>query len=222
MLWIAFIAGVLALVVVDLLVVRARGGVVSAKAAAVWVGIYVSLSLGFAGFLYWLGGAKVAATWLTAYVIEYALSVDNLFVFLVIVSYFRISKEAQHKLLYWGVVGAFAMRATLIGLGSSLVTRFTWVLYGFGAFLLFTAWKLLFSGGDDDAVDPETNPVLRLARKILPIATGEHGKAFIIREQGRTLLTRLFLVLLVVETSDLIFALDATGSTAGPRNCVHR
>ena len=207
-------AGVLTLVVIDLMVVRSRGGVVSALAAGIWVGIYVALSLGFAGFLFTLGGAKVAVTWLTAYVIEYALSVDNLFVFLVIFSYFKVPKSSQHRLLYWGVVGAFAMRATLIGVGSGLVTRFTFVLYGFGAFLLFTAWKLLFSA-DDDAVDPESNQVLKLARKVLPVAVEEHPNQFFVSEKGRWVVTPLLLVLLVVETSDLIFAFDSIPAALG-------
>ena len=205
---------VLALVVIDLLVVRAKGGVVSTGAAGIWVGVYVTLSLCFAGFLYTLGGTKVAATFLTAYVIEYALSVDNLFVFLVIFAYFKVPKTVQHRLLYWGVVGAFGMRAALIGLGASLVTRFEFILYGFGAFLLFTAWKLLFAK-EDDAMDPESNKVLKLARRVLPVATGEHGAAFVVREGGRLMVTPLLLVLLVVETSDLLFAFDSIPAALG-------
>jgi tellurite resistance protein TerC len=214
-LWIGFLVSVLALVAIDLLVVRARGGVVSAKAAGVWVGIYVALSLGFAAFLYLEGGPKIAATFLTAYVIEYALSVDNLFVFLVIFSFFKVKKDAQHRLLYWGVVGAFAMRAGLISLGASLVTRFSWILYGFGAFLLFTAWKLLFAKTEEESPDLENNKVLQLARRVLPVATREHGLAFVVKENGRTVVTALALVLLVVEASDLIFALDSIPAALG-------
>ncbi len=205
---------VFALVVVDLVVVRARGGVVSAAAAGVWVGIYVTLSLGFAGFLYTLGGTKTAATFLTAYVIEYALSVDNLFVFLVIFSYFKVPRGAQHRLRYWGVVGAFGMRATLIGVGAGLVTRFEFILYFFGAFLLFTAWKLLFAK-EDEAMDPESNRVLKLARRVLPVAVEDHGSAFFVREAGRLVVTPMLLVLLVVETSDLLFALDSIPAALG-------
>ena len=175
LLWIGFLVGVLALVAIDLTLVKAKGGTVSVKAAGIWVGVYVTLSLAFAGFLYTLGGMKVAGTFLTAYVIEYALSVDNLFVFLVIFSYFKIKKDAQHRLLYWGVLGAFGMRALLIGLGAQLVTQFTWILYGFGIFLLYTAWKLI-TAGDEEDVDPEKNIILRWARKVLPVATGDTAR----------------------------------------------
>src|SRR5512140_1651079 len=135
------------LVVIDLTAVRARGGVVSTKLASVWVGIYVLLALAFASFLFTRGGQRPAVTFLTAWVIEYALSVDNLFVFIVIFDFFQVKQNARHKLLYWGVLGAFALRGTMIGLGSALVTRFEWLLYGFGAVLLWTAYKLL-KGGD--------------------------------------------------------------------------
>ncbi len=203
------------LVVIDLTLVKAKGGTVSVKSAAIWVGVYVVLSLGFAGYLYTLGGMKAAGTFLTVYVIEYALSVDNLFVFLVIFSYFKIQKDAQHRLLYWGVVGAFAMRALMIGLGAQLVTQFTWILYGFGGFLLWTAYKLIASGGEEEDVDPEKNVVLRLARKALPVATQDHGKHFFAIENGRKVVTPLFLVLLVVETSDVLFALDSIPAALG-------
>jgi tellurite resistance protein TerC len=198
-LWVGFLVGVLALVVVDLLVVRSKGGVVS---------------LGFAGFLYTLGGAKVTVTFLTAYVIEYALSVDNLFVFLVIFSYFKVAKDTQHRLLYWGVAGAFAMRATLITVGAGLVQRFEWILYGFGAFLLFTAWKLLFAK-EEDEVDPENNAVLKLARRVLPVSTTKEPHGFFVKEAGKWMVTPLLLVLIVIETSDLLFALDSIPAALG-------
>ncbi len=203
-----------ALVVIDLSLVKAKGGTVSVKAAGIWVGVYVTLSLAFAGFLYTLGGVKTAGTFLTVYVIEYALSVDNLFVFLVIFSYFKIKKDAQHRLLYWGVLGAFGLRALLIGLGAKLVTQFTWVLYGFGVFLLYTAFKLITAGEEED-VDPEKNVVLRWARKVLPVATQDHDKAFFSIENGKRVVTPLFLVLLVVETSDVLFALDSIPAALG-------
>lgn len=212
-LWFSFLAGVMAVIAVDLTV--SKGSEITPRKAAAWTGVWVSLSLGFAAVLYWLGGAHAAFPFLTAYVVEYALSVDNLFVFLVIFSYFKVQKAAQHRLLYWGIIGAFILRGTLIGLGTALVAQFTWILYLFGAFLLFTAYKLLFSGGDDDEVDPESNKVLQLARKVLPVSTKEHGLAFVVKEEGRRLVTPLFLVLLVVETSDLLFALDSIPAVLG-------
>ncbi|MEW5740355.1 MAG: TerC family protein [Myxococcota bacterium] len=212
-LWAGFLLGVLLVIAVDLSV--SKGSEITPRKAAMWTGVWVSLSLSFAGLLYFLGGPKAAFPFLTAYVVEYALSVDNLFVFLVIFSYFKVPKVAQHRLLYWGIIGAFVLRGVLIGLGTALVAKFTWILYFFGAFLLFTAWKLLFSGGDDDEVDPESNKVLHLARRVLPVSTKEHGLAFVVREEGRRMVTPLFLVLLVVETSDLLFALDSIPAVLG-------
>ena len=126
-----------------------------------------------------------------------------------------MKKEAQHRLLYWGVVGAFAMRGILIGLGAQLVTQFTFILYGFGLFLLYTAYKLIASGGDDEQIDPEKNPVLKWARKVLPVAKEDHGHFFTGVENGKRVVTPLFLVLLVVETSDLLFALDSIPAALG-------
>lgn len=212
-LWTAFLLGAIAVVAVDLL--AARGQVVTPRKAAIWTGIWVSLSVGFAGVLYALYGTKAAGSFLTAYVIEYALSVDNLFVFLVVFSYFKVENRAQHRLLYWGIVGAFILRGTLIALGTTLVAKFEWILYIFGAFLLYTAYKLLFSGAEDDEVDPESNKVLQFARRVLPVSTQEHGLAFFVKENGRRLVTPLFLVLLVVETTDLLFALDSIPAVLG-------
>ncbi len=213
-LWGGFLAAMVLLVVIDLTAVRARGGVVSSKLAGFWVGVYVLLALGFAGFLYTRGGHKPAVTFLTAWVIEYALSVDNLFVFIVIFDFFQVRQNARHKLLYWGVLGAFALRGTMIGLGSALVTRFEWLLYGFGAVLLWTAYKLL-KGGEDDSVDPEKNWLFRWARQVLPLAEGEHGSAFFAVENGRLRATFLLLVLIVIETSDLLFAFDSIPAALG-------
>lgn len=213
-LWAGFLLGVVAIVAVDLRL--ARGGELTTRKAAVWTGVWVSLSLGFAGYLYWRAGAKAAVPFLTAYVIEYALSVDNLFVFIVVFAFFKVdSPRAQHRLLYWGILGAFVLRGALIGLGTTLVREFEWLLYGFGAFLLYTAWKLLASGDEEEQVDPEQSRVLRLARRVLPVSGGEHGLKFFVREDGRRKVTLLFLVLLVVETTDLLFALDSIPAVLG-------
>lgn len=213
LLWAGFLVGVVVVIAIDLSV--SRGSEITPRKAAAWTAVWVTLSLGFAGLLFHLGGATAAFPFVTAYVVEYALSVDNLFVFLVIFSYFKVPKAAQHRLLYWGIIGAFLMRGAMIGLGTALVAKFTWLLYFFGAFLLFTAWKLLFSGAQDDEVDPESNKVLKLARRVLPVSTKEHGLAFVVKEEGRRLVTPLFLVLLVVETSDLLFALDSIPAVLG-------
>jgi tellurite resistance protein TerC len=214
-LWIGFIAVVTVLIGIDLRAVKVRGGAVSARGAAMWVGLWVALSLGFAGFLHHLGGTRVSVPFLTAWVIEYALSVDNLFVFLLVFSYFKVRPDAQHRLLYWGVVGAFLLRGVLIAAGTQLVQRFHWVLYVFGAFLIFTAFKLLFTGENEEEVDPENNRVLKLARKLLPVAKEDHGIAFTAHEAGRLVVTPMFLILIVVETTDLIFALDSIPAALG-------
>lgn len=212
LLWAGFLVGVLAVISVDLLL--SRGEAVTPRKATAWTGVWVFLSLAFAGLLHFLGGTKASVPFLTAYVIEYALSVDNLFVFLVIFSYFKVESAAQHRLLYWGILGAFVLRGVLIFLGTSLVAEFEWILYFFGAFLLWTAWKLLFSSADDD-VDPEANQVLKLARRVLRVTDGPRGLAFVVREEGKLFFTPLFLVLLVVETSDLLFALDSIPAVLG-------
>ncbi len=207
-LWTGFLLGVVVIITIDLQL--AGGKEVTPRTAGIWTGVWVSLSLAFAGLLFWLGGTRPAGQFLTAYVIEYALSVDNLFVFIIIFGYFKVTKAAQHRLLYWGIIGAFILRGLLIFLGAALVTRFTWVLYFFGAFLLYTAFKLLFGQDEDEQVDPENLPVLKLARRVLPVAEkNTDDNHFTTRAQGRFQFTPLFLVLLVVESSDLLFALDS-------------
>lgn len=212
-LWLGFLLGATVVVGIDL---RISGGkAVSPRVAAMWTGVWVALSLAFGGFLYTLGGARAAVPFLTAYVIEYALSVDNLFVFLVIFSFFKVPSAAQHRLLYWGIIGAFVLRGSLIALGTTLIDRFEWVLYIFAATLLYTAWKLLFSKAEDQ-IDPEKNKAFVWARRVLPISSGEnHGLAFIVKEGGKTHFTTLFLVLLVVETSDVLFAIDSIPAVLG-------
>lgn len=206
-LWASFFVGVVIVVAIDLF--ASGGKEVTPKKAALWTGVWVSLSLAFAGFLHTQYGTTASVPFLTAYVIEYALSVDNLFVFLVIFSAFKVGNRAQHRLLYWGIIGAFLLRGTLIFLGTALVTKFEWLLYVFGVFLLYTAYKLLFSRAEDEAVDPEQNPLLKWGRRVLPVSSQDHGLAFFVREGGKLVVTPLFLVLLVVETSDILFALDS-------------
>ncbi|MDP2275933.1 MAG: TerC family protein [Archangium sp.] len=205
-LWAVFLVGAAVVVGIDLF--AAGGKEVTPKKAGLWTAVWVSLSLGFAGFLHFEYGAIASVPFLTAYVIEYALSVDNLFVFIVVFSAFKVSNRAQHRLLYWGIIGAFILRGTLIFLGASLVAKFEWLLYLFGAFLLYTAWKLLFTK-EDEQVDPEQNPILKWGRRVLPVSTQDHGLSFIVREDGKAKVTPLFLALLVVETTDVLFALDS-------------
>lgn len=213
MLWAAFLCGVVVVVAIDLF--AAGGKEITTRKAAIWTGIWVTLSLSFAGFLHWQFGATASVPFITAYVVEYALSVDNLFVFLVIFSAFKISNRAQHRLLYWGIIGAFLLRGLLIGLGTALVAKAGWLLYGFGVFLLYTAYKLLFAGEADDEVNPEENPLLKWGRRVLPVSTGDHDLKFFAREGGKLVVTPLFLVLGVVETTDLLFAVDSIPAVLG-------
>jgi tellurite resistance protein TerC len=206
---------VLVLIGIDLRAVKVRGGTVTAKAAAMWVSLWVAASLAFAGYLHHQHGARASVPFLTAWVLEYALSVDNLFVFVLVFGYFKVRPDAQHRLLYWGVMGAFILRASLIGAGAAAIQRFHWLLYGFGAFLVYTAWKLLFTGENEEEVDPENNKVLKLARRWLPVSKDDHGIAFVAVEAGKRVVTPLFLILLVVETTDLLFALDSIPAALG-------
>ncbi|MBI3181276.1 MAG: TerC family protein [Myxococcales bacterium] len=202
------------MIALDLGVTQRRGGIVTTRAAAVWSAIWISIAVAFGGLIWWHSGMKLAVPYFTGYVVEKALSVDNLFVFLMVFAFFKVKHEHQHHLLYWGILGALIMRGALILAGTALVARFHWLLYGFGVFLTWTAWKMAFSK-DDGGVDPEQNRVLKLARRYLPISSGESGKKFFVRQAGRLMATPLFLILIVVETTDLLFALDSIPAILG-------
>jgi tellurite resistance protein TerC len=169
--------------------------------------VWVSLAAAFAGFVYFWRGSESALQFVTAYLIEESLSVDNMFVFLVIFSYFKVPGEYEHRVLFWGILGALVMRGVLIFAGVALIQRFHWIIYLFGAFLIITGLKLAFQ--KEEAVDPGRNPVLRLTRRLVPMTEKFAGSKFFIRSGGRYLATPLFVVLIVVETTDLIFALDS-------------
>ena len=215
-LWVGFNLFILAMLALDLGVFHREDHVVSPKEAMGWTGVWVCLSLLFWGTLWGTGhwDRDQAMQWVTAYVVEYALSVDNLFVFLLVFTYFRVDPKVQHRVLFWGILGAFVMRATLIVTGTALVRRFNWVLYLFGAFLVFTAVKMAFSK-DEEEPDPEQGLVVRVARRLLPVARQGEGHHFFTLEDGRRKVTPLFLVLLVVEFTDLLFALDSIPAVLG-------
>lgn len=212
-LWVGFNVVVAVLLAIDIGVLHRKVHVVSPREATGWTLAWITLSLGFCGGIWWQFGSKPALEFLTGYVIEYSLSVDNLFVFLVVFGYFKVKPEYRHKLLFWGILGAVFMRAILILVGTALAQKFDWVFYIFGAFLIYTAYKMLTSG--DEEIDPSHNPVLKLAHRVLRIAPGDHGDKFFVRQNGSLLATNLFLVLLVVETTDLIFALDSIPAVMG-------
>ena len=205
--WIGFSVLVLGLLVLDLGVLNRRSHVLSIKEAATWSAGLVSLALLFGGFLWWREGATHALEYYTGYLIELSLSVDNLFVFILIFQYFAVPAELQPRVLKWGIVGAIVMRAIMIGLGALLLARFTWIIYVFGGILVWTGIRM-YRGGDE-RVEPEKNPIIRIARKVLPVTPAYEGQAFLVRTHKGWYATPLLLVVLFVEWSDLVFAIDS-------------
>jgi tellurite resistance protein TerC len=211
--WIGFNAVVLTLIAVDLLVFHRRPRHVSLKEAAAWSGLWIGLSLTFSLFVFRFMGKTSGLEFLTGYLIEYALSVDNIFVFVLIFGYFRIPMEYQHRVLLWGIMGALILRGAMIGAGAVLVSRFEWILYVFGAFLVFTGVRMAMQKADAQ-YDPEDNPMLRLVRRMIPVTSEYHGQKFFVRAPDaagtvRLMATPLFIVLILVETTDVIFATDS-------------
>ncbi|NOK37181.1 TerC family protein [Corallococcus exercitus] len=212
--WVGFNVFVLAMLALDLGLFHRKEHAVSSKEATLWTLVWVSISLAFCGGILHYGGKAPALEWLTAYVVEYALSVDNLFVFLMVFGYFRVPPQHQHRVLFWGILGAFVMRAVLIVAGTALVARFEWLIFLFGAFLVYTASKMLWSKDDDD-VDPEAGFIVKMSRRLLPVARQGDGSRFFITEDGRRKVTPLFIVLMVVEATDLLFAMDSIPAVLG-------
>lgn len=209
---------VILMLLVDLGLFHRKTREVKVREALIMSGIWILIALGFNFGLYLWMGTEVALQFLAGYLLEKSLSVDNLFVFLLIFSYFRVPAQYQYKVLFWGIIGALIMRATFIGLGTALISRFHWIMYLFGAFLVYTGAKLAISGGDEDEVEPEANPFVRLFKNIFPIEKDFHEGRFFIQKAGRTFATPLFIVLIVVETTDLVFALDSIPAVFGVSN----
>ena len=204
--WVAFHLAVFVALFVDLFSDRAHERI-SLPSAIRRSFLWVGLSLTFNAFVWWFEGPDQAVDFLTGYVIEYSLSVDNIFVFGVIFAYFRVPPRYEHRVLIWGILGALVMRATMIGLGVALVSRFHPVLFIFGAFLVITGLRMLL--GKSEPIDLEHNFVLRLVRRMLPVTNDYHGPKFIALVGGRRMLTPLALVLIVIEVMDLVFAVDS-------------
>jgi tellurite resistance protein TerC len=211
--WPLFILAVLALLALDLFGFSREDGAVPPKRALALSAFWASLALAFGLGLVWRQGWQAGLQFFTGYLLELSLSVDNLLVFVLIFSAFHVESRYQRTVLLWGVLGALAFRGLFIGLGAALVARWHWVLWVFGAFLLFTALRMAF--GREEDVDPEQGWVLRLGRRFLPMAPGEHGGRLWARSAKGWLPTSLFLVLLVVETSDLAFAVDSIPAVFG-------
>jgi tellurite resistance protein TerC len=205
--WVAFLALITTLLLVDLLVLHRDAHVISTKAAAIEAAVWVSIGLSFALVVLSAWGSQAAGEYVSGYLIELSLSVDNVFVWAIIMSYFAVPRAYQFRVLFWGVFGAVVLRFTFIFLGVGLLNRFEWMLFVFGGFLIFTAVRLLRH--DDEEIHPENNPVLKVVRKVVPSTTEYHGQAMFIKEAGKRLATPLFAVLIVIETSDVVFAVDS-------------
>ena len=216
--WVWFIGAVLVFLALDLGVFHRTPHAVGFGEALMWTTIWFSMSMAFA---FWIAPAMVGEQWtgdhtklfITGYVVELSLSMDNVFVIALIFSFFRVPAEFQHRVLFWGILGALVMRAAMILLGASLIHQFHWILYLFGAFLLITGIKMLFAG--DEEVEPEKNIAIRLARKFYPVSTEFEGQKFFTELNGRRALTPLALCLIMVETTDLIFAVDSIPAIFG-------
>src|SRR6266853_1027906 len=204
--WSGFIACVLVLLYLDLAVFHRRAHVVRFKESLAWTAIWFCLAMLFALGLKPMRGEKEALEFVTGYLIELSLSMDNVFVIALIFSYFRIPSEYQHRVLFWGILGALIMRGFMIGIGVALITLLNWILYVFGALLVFSGIKMMFV---ETEVEPEKNWVIRLVRKFYPVAPQLDGHKFVTHWDGKRALTPLALVLLMVETTDLIFAVDS-------------
>ena len=205
--WIAFHLGVFLVLAIDLVGFNRKAHVVSIREASIWSIVWVALSLGFNLLVWHLKGADAAVDFFTGYVIEYSLSVDNIFVFVLIFTYFQVRRKYQHRVLVWGIIGALVMRGVMIWLGVALVDRFHWILYIFGAFLLITGIRMMMSHGEE--IDLESNFVLRFCRRWMRVTPEYHEQHFVVRKGGYLMLTPLALVLIVIDIMDLIFAVDS-------------
>ena len=212
-LWVGFIAFVLAMLSLDLGVFNRTPHVVEAKEALTWTVVWVGLALAFAAGLMVFVGNQAAMTFLTGYVIEESLSIDNIFVIVLIFQYFAVPAQFQHRVLFWGILGALLMRGLFIGLGAALLARFDWIFYIFGALLVITGVRMALK--QDEEFDGDQNPVVKLVRRFLPLTHDYRGKHFFSTERGRRYGTPLLLVLVLVEATDLIFAIDSIPAIFG-------
>ncbi|MBI5687285.1 MAG: TerC family protein [Verrucomicrobia bacterium] len=205
--WIGFGVFVLAVLALDLGVFHRKSHIVGFREALGWTGVWVTLALLFGAGVWHFAGPQKGLEFFTGYLIEYSLSADNVFVFALIFSYFAVPAQWQHKVLFWGIIGALVMRLAMIGLGVALIHRFSWILYVFAAFLIFTGLKMVFRKGEE--LHPESNPVVRWFTKAVSVTPSFHQDRFFVRTDGRWVATPLMVVLVCVEMSDLVFAVDS-------------
>lgn len=211
--WVGFIAFVLAMLALDLGVFHREAHEVRPAEAAIWTAVWVALALLFAAGLFVTYGHEVGLTFLTGYIIEESLSIDNIFVIVLIFEFFRVPKRAHHRVLFYGILGALAMRGLFIGLGAVLIARFHWILYLFGAMLVITGVRMAVKS--DEEFDGNDNPIVRGVRRFLPLSRDYHGTRFFVVEAGRRVATPLLLVLILVEFTDLVFAVDSIPAIFG-------
>ena len=205
--WAGFLLFVLLMLALDLGVFHRKSHEVKIREALIWSAVWISLALLFNVGVYFLMGKEKAIEFLTGYVIEKSLSVDNLFVFIMVFSYFNVDTKYQHKVLFWGILGALVMRAIFIFAGVALIQQFHWIIYIFGAFLIFTGIKMLAQ--KDEKIEPEKNPLVRLFKRFFPVTDTMHGDRFFVKINAKIVATPLFIVLLIIEFTDLIFAVDS-------------
>ena len=211
--WVAFLAFIVAMLALDLGVFRRKSHEVSMKEALIWCAVWFSLAMGFNLIVYNWQGKEAALQFFTGYLVEICLSVDNVFVFILLFSYFRVPSEHQHRVLFWGIIGAVLMRAIFIAAGIAILNALHWVIYVFGAFLVYTGIKMALPGHSES--DPEKNIAVKLARKMFPITPGYVGGKFFTKIDGRLFATPLFVVLLAIETTDVVFAIDSIPAILG-------
>jgi tellurite resistance protein TerC len=195
------------MLLLDLLVFHRNAHEVSMREAAVTSAVWITLGLSFAGVVAWAWGATAGGEYLAGYLIEKSLSVDNIFVFALLLSYFAVPKENQHRVLFWGVLGALVFRAIFIAAGATLLETFSWTIYVFGAFLVLTGVKMARHDGGE--VHPDRNPVLRAVRRLVPLTPEYHGQRFFVKDGARRLATPMLAVLVAIETTDVLFAVDS-------------
>ena len=205
--WGLFIGFIAVLIVADLLLVHRTAHEITFKEAAVESAIWITIGVSFTGVVFWWHGSQAAGEYISGYLIEKSLSIDNVFVWAVIFSYFAVPKKYQFRTLFWGIFGALVLRAIFIFAGVALINTFAWTLAIFGVILLYSAWKIAFH--DDGEVHPEKNPVLRVVRKVIPSSTEYDGQKLFTLENGKRLATPLLAVLIMVETTDVVFAVDS-------------
>ena len=211
--WAGFAVFILLMLALDLGVLNRKAHVIKYRAAVTWSIVWVTLALLFGAGVYWKLGSLAGKQFLAGYIIELSLSVDNLFVFILIFSYFKVPAKFQHRVLFWGVMGALVMRITMIALGAALIERFHWIIYLFGVFLIYTGIKMLRQ--DETEVQPEDNPVVRFVTRYVPVTRTYDGEKFFTEVNGRRMGTLMLLVLITVEVTDLVFAVDSIPAIFG-------